>query len=124
MRLNECSEIARSCGIFVDEDDEECQNGYKCAKSVLDQIKSYPPLEAKLKLFPLQGPNCWQRWAELDRTQHQEFGKQTADLEKYNAEKDAQKIKVHEEMQHYCTTLTEPVHMFLDALLNFDSTTI
>ena len=123
VKLNECSEIARSCEIFVDEDDEDCQNGYKCAKSILDQIKCYPPMEAKLTLFPLQGSDCWQRWAELDRKQHKEFGKQTVDLEKYNAEKDAEKMKIREEMQHYCNSLTEAVQIFLDALLKFDGIT-
>ena len=121
--LSECAEMARASEIIVDEDDEDCQNGYRCAKEILDNIKQCPPMEAKLKFFPLQGSDGWKSWAEIDRKQHQEFGKQTSDLEKYNAGKNSDKMKIRKKMLDFCNNLTKPVNSFLSALVNFNSTT-
>ena len=123
IKLNEFGKIAKNCEIIVDKDDEDCQNGYEHAKCILDQMEKYPPTEAKLNIFPLQDPEGWQKWAELDRKQHREFGQQEGDLEQYNAESHAKKLKIRKRMEYFCNDLMEPVNIFLNALLRFDSTT-
>ena len=123
VKLNEFSRFAKECEIIVDKDDKDCQNGYEHAKLILDQIEKFSPIDAKSNIFPLQGSKGWQKWAELDKMHHREFGKQTSNLEKYNAESHAKKLEVRKQMQHFCDDLMEPVNIFLNALLRFDSTT-
>ena len=72
-----------------------------------------------MKLFPLQGPDCWQSWTKNDRKQYQEIGKHTSDLEKFNAERDSEKMKIRNKMEYYCKNLTVPVSTFLNVLLKY-----
>ena len=121
IKLSECTEIAKSCGIHVDESMKDCQKAFKDAKKILDEIKKFTcPIEAKFKLFPLQGSEGWQKWAKIDRKQYQEFGKQTSDLEQYNAEKNARKMEIRRFMLTNCAKLTVAVNTFINVLLKCD----
>ena len=117
--LRQNSKIAKHCGIIIDEDNIDCQKAYKKANEIFKRLTEYFPMEAKLKSFPLQGPDCWQSWTKIDRKQYEEIGKQTCDLEKYNAERDAQKMKIRKKMEYYCKNLTAPVSTFLNVLLKY-----
>ena len=117
IKLSECTTLASNCGINVDESNKSCNKAYKKAKNIMDHIKKFQPVEAKLKYFPLQGPDGWQKWAEIDRKQHKEFGKQICDLEKYQAEKNGMKLEVRKKMDHYCNNLKKPITKFLKVLL-------
>ena len=124
VKLSECSTIASHCGIDVDENDKYCKEGHKKAKKIIDEIKLSPPIEAKLKYFPLQGPEGWQKWAEIDRTQHKEFGKQISDLEKYQADKNGMKLEVRKKMEYHCNNLNKPIDKFIKILSNTSDHTI
>jgi len=111
---------AQDCGILVDENDKTCSLGFKVAEKVLVEVNKVPADKAKLMIFPLQGPKGWQKWAEIDKRQHKEFGDQTMDLEKYNAKLKAEKMSIRQELWHACKNLTSPLKEFLNALLTLD----
>ena len=116
VKLSECSDMARSCGIMVDEDDKDCIEGYKKAKYILDELNACHPTETKLKFFPLQGAEGWKKWAEIDRKQRAEFGKLKSDLEKFNITKNTQKLEIRKRMEHHCNHLSLPVEKFMEVL--------
>ena len=73
LMLSKCEEIAQSLGIQLDENDEGCKEGKKLAKGVMHQIASLSlsTYKAKLKIFPLQGPDLWHKWAVLNKESYQ-----------------------------------------------------
>ena len=122
VKLSECSQIAKSCKIIIDEDDDKnCQKAYEHAKEILQEIEGCSAVEAKKKFFPLQ--EKWQNWAEIDKQQYQEIGKQTSNVERHNAAKNAQKMKIREQMEPHCKKMTNPIDTFLKAFLKFNITT-
>ena len=123
IKLSGCSEMANSCEIIVDEDDEDCKKGFKEANEILNQLETCNPMETKLKFFPLQGPEGWKRWSEIDKKQYQEIGKQRYGLEKFNTEKETQKLEIRKNMEQNCTNLTLPVGTFLKVLLQSSNNT-
>ena len=118
--LRQSVKIAKHCGILIDQDDKNCKEGSKKAIKIINQLNEYlkecSPKEVKLKSFPLQGPKGWPSWTEINRKHYQEFGKQTSDLEKYNAERDTQKMKIRKSMEGQCKNLIAPVTTFLNVL--------
>ena len=116
IKLSNCAGIAKDCGILVDEYDNDCTEGYKEAKYILDELKKCNPTETKLKFFPLQGVEGWKKWAEIDRKQCEEFGKLNKDLEKFNIIKNAQKLEIRRKMEHHCNDLSSPVAKFMEVL--------
>jgi len=72
-KLTDCVVIAHKMQIQVDEDDEQCIKGKSLAEEVMDNIKSVPPTEAKIKLLPIQGPNLWQKWATLNKESYRQL---------------------------------------------------
>ena len=116
VKLSECSDMARSCGILVDEDDKDCIEGYKEAKYILDELNACHPTETKLKFFPLQDVEGWKKWAEIDRRQCEEFGKLKSDLEKFNIARNTQKLEIRKRMEHHCNHLSLPIEKFMEVL--------
>ena len=104
-RLNECMKTALSCGILTDEDDKEIKDGKKLAEAVMQHIMSN---YTKLEIFPLQGPDFWQKWATLDKESHRQHKGDTE-----------AKMKAIRQIQLNLTVKPTPVmKTFLSNLLN------
>ena len=111
--------IAHKCGILVDEDNEVRKNGKKEAEDILVHLLQYSPEQAKLSLFPLQGPQGWQKWAKIDKDQYKEFRKQNCDLERYHANQNAKKQAIRKLMLKNCKNLPPAITLFLNALIKY-----
>ena len=72
-KLTDFGAIAREMQIQVDEDNEECKNGKSLAEEVMINIKSVSLTEAKSKMLPIQGPDLWQKWAELNKESYRKL---------------------------------------------------
>ena len=118
--LSKSSPIAYKCGIKVDEDDDVCKRGKIEAEEIFAQLQQHSPQQAKMSLFPLQGPRGWQKWAKIDKDQYKEFRNQDRDLERYHAVRNAKKQAIRKQMREYCKNLPQMINLFLKALINYN----
>ena len=118
-KLSECVEIAKSCGIQVDEDDKGCKEGQTLADGVMQQIVVLSPHEAKLKILPLQGPDMWHKWATFDKESYRQIARNKS-VDVYFKDMEDNKKTVRQNQLNYIVNPTSVMKAFLSNLIHHD----
>ena len=120
--LDECSNVAKQCGIPIDEDEPECAKGRQLADRVFAIInnfkKSNPALNPK-DLLALQH-DFWRKWVEKDREQYRQnyyFEGQVSMFEYVTLQKKQMDL-IRKEQFASCQSLNCLMKSFLNVLLN------
>lgn len=114
--LGQCIEIARACGIDVDEDDKGCGEGKILAGTVMDKIRSINITKAKLEMLPLQGSNMWHQWAMLDKEFYRRNFQEGTNIESYSKSMEVQKKNVRKNQIDASRKPTPVMKSFLEIL--------
>ena len=72
LMLEDCRDIACSCGIEVDEDDPHCSKGRELAGEFLRLINESNPRESPKKLLVLQNKALWHKYGEREKEQYRQ----------------------------------------------------
>lgn len=123
LSLSECSLIADELKFMVDENDPTCSSSKQFASCIMEEIKSYPTTEAKLKLLPLQSPSLWHKWAEHDKERNRQTMKHNTSISNYNALKDSEKLQIRKLQVEKSNKLTPAMEKFLCVMLNCGNNT-
>ena len=104
--LNECMDIAHKLKILVDENNEECMKGNSLALSLIEKVKLVDITKAKAQMLPLQGPDLWHAWANLDKESFRQLCREDTDMKSYSRQKDAEKKVIRNKQCQLSETLT------------------
>ena len=121
--LGECTDIAHSCGIYVDEDNDQFVEGQKLACSFHGLLNNFQPevhkVSAKDKMLPLQGPKMWQKWAENDREECRQINRGSEATESYTSRLKREKGLTRKVQLEYIQSDLSPfMNLFLTSLIN------
>ena len=89
LSLKESKDVARSCGISIDEDDPDCVTGRKQADqvlSILDEFKNDHPDQSPKELLVLQSSELWHKWTTMDKEQYRQNHKGHMSMYDYGAQ--------------------------------------
>ena len=124
--LEEHCAAARSCHIFVDEDEQECQKGKESAeafKKTLNNFKKTHGAESLKKSLPLQGPDLWQKWALTEKEQYRQTRRDKCEVQFYSQQQREKMANIRKE-QVKCTQALQPLmNSFLNSLLTLHKKT-
>ena len=114
--LTSCNELC----IKVDTDSPYCKQGQILASNIMKTLKDIPAAEVKEVMVPLQGPNLWHKWANLDKKQNRmKWGDSGfKGLETFNSEMRARKEILRKGQLEKAKNLSCMVEMFLNVLLH------
>ena len=82
-------DVARSCGISIDEDDPDCVTGRKQADqvlSILDEFKKDHPDQSPKELLVLHSSELWHKWTTMDKEQYRQNHKGYMSMYEYGAQ--------------------------------------
>ncbi|XP_068963943.1 interferon-induced very large GTPase 1-like [Petaurus breviceps papuanus] len=90
LSLEDCAEVARRHGFFVDVDRKECQEAKGKAQALLALMKEMKLSEMKERLLPLQG-ELWHQWCKKDKELCHLREKGNRSLEQHKSEIETEK---------------------------------
>jgi hypothetical protein len=121
--LEEVAQKLATDFIQVDEFEESCQTGINKAKKLLEIIQKEDIKQRKAKLLPLQG-RLWADWAEADKEIYRLEKCGQENPTEYAQKQEARKIESrNRQFQIIKNNLSEAIRIFLDTLLEQDSST-
>ena len=114
--ISDCCQFAKESDIFIDENIEESKEGKRCARMVIKELDSVKLDKVKDEMLPLQGPELWCQWAELDKERYRHVNRKQ-DVTEYNATIDKKKRDVRKKQFEKCENLTPLMDCFVTNLL-------
>jgi len=122
LRLTDCAEIARTVGIHVDEDIQECKEGNQLAQTLIAEITSLDTdpdstASVKDKMLPLQSPKLWHEWAKHDKEQHRHIYRGSRGIEQYISQKEKDKVAIRRKQLKLADHPTPVMKSFILTLL-------
>ena len=122
LRLTDCAEIAKTVGIHVDEDIQECKEGKQLAQTLIAEITSLDTdpdstASVKDKMLPLQSPKLWHEWAKHDKEQHRHINRGSRGIEQYISQKEKDKVAVRRKQLKLADHPTPVMTSFILTLL-------
>ena len=118
--LEDCSVIARTCDIIVDEDDQKCAMGKMLATELKTIIEEIPSGESPRSLLPLQGPDLWHKWTWHNKEQVRVKHKGRESIQEYGEQQRKQMALIRERQAHSAQNLNALMESFLNHLLNLE----
>ena len=114
--LTSCNELC----IKVDVDSPSCKQGQTLASNIMNELNGKQPADVKDIMVPLQGPNLWHKWAELDKKENRMKWEDSGFLgvEGFSTKMKVEKKVVRKHQLEKAKTLSGVMKMFLDVLLD------
>ena len=122
LSLKESKDVARSCGISIDEDDPDCVTGREQADqvlSIIEKFKNDHPDQSPKELLVLQSSELWQKWTTMDKEQYRHNHKGHMSMFDYG-EQQRKRMKITRERQFSHVQCLGPLmSSFLTSLLTY-----
>uniref|UniRef100_A0A8D2LPS2 VLIG-type G domain-containing protein n=1 Tax=Varanus komodoensis TaxID=61221 RepID=A0A8D2LPS2_VARKO len=116
MSIQKMAAIARKCTIQVDEDSQECQNAFQCAKNITQEVKDVAVY--KNNMLKLQG-SIWKDLAKLEKELCRMESQGNMPLEKYRSELKTKLLELRKQ-QNRCELTTGLIN-FIKGIKNLNS---
>ena len=128
MQYPQISELQpREFGIITDEEISlSCQEGKKLAFQIMQTIEGIQMAEVKHQMVPLQGPDLWHVWAQLNKKQNRMKPEDMRNmgLVEFKKLKEEEKVHIRNLQLEKANKLSPAMDLFIDVLLNKKSTDI
>ena len=120
--IEDCQDIARTCEIFVDEDDKDCVKGKELAnglKNIVDTFVSKHPDESIKQQLLLQGNDLWHKWAIKDKEQYRQTNRGHQSVEDYGAQQRKEMKMIRKKQLMNLQSLSPLMKYFLTYLISY-----
>ncbi|XP_074192013.1 interferon-induced very large GTPase 1 [Rhinolophus sinicus] len=97
LSMEDCSQIARKQGFFIDEDQRDCREAKEKAEILMALLKEKKISQVKENFLPLQG-QLWHLWCKKDKELYhlREKGNRSIEQHKCEIETEKQRIRRHQ----------------------------
>ncbi|XP_032976071.1 interferon-induced very large GTPase 1-like [Rhinolophus ferrumequinum] len=97
LSIEDCSQIARKQGFFIDEDQRDCREAKEKAEILMALLKEKKISQVKENFLPLQG-QLWHLWCKKDKELYhlREKGNRSIEQHKCEIETEKQRIRRHQ----------------------------